>query len=160
AATPGRRPTSRAQHTDTAAGRREPLRDAMILAALHVYPVKSCRGIAVTSWPLDAFGLAGDRAWMVVDEHGRFLTQREEPKLALVATRFVAPDGNDARSGVVLSAPGRAELRLPPACAAEGDREIEVWRHRGPAVDAGDEAAAWISSHLGRPARVVALPRG
>ncbi|MEW6270687.1 MAG: MOSC N-terminal beta barrel domain-containing protein [Thermodesulfobacteriota bacterium] len=129
----------------------------MILSALHVYPVKSCRGIAPARWQLDAFGLAGDRSWMVVDERGTFLTQREEPRLALVEARFADDDGRGA--GVVLAAPGRPELHLPPARAQAGDREVEVWRHRGPAVDAGDAAAGWMSAHLGRAARLVALPR-
>jgi hypothetical protein len=125
----------------------------VILSALNLYPVKSCRGIAAARWPLDAFGLAGDRTWMVVDDAGKFLTQREEPRLALVDVRL-ADDGT-----VVLAAPGGAPLHLPAARSRPGDREVEVWRHRGPAVDGGDEAAAWISSHLGRSARLVALPR-
>ena len=37
------------------------------LSALHVHPVKSCRGIAPARWPLDAYGLRDDRGWMVVD---------------------------------------------------------------------------------------------
>jgi uncharacterized protein YcbX len=33
-------------------------------------------------------GLDFDRAWMVVDEHGEMLTQRELPRLALVQPSF------------------------------------------------------------------------
>src|SRR5690606_31114771 len=63
---------------------------------------------------------------------------------------------------LVLTAPGLGSLTLPGGDAHADGRtlEVEVWRHRGPAADAGDEAARWISAHLGIEARLVALPRG
>lgn len=124
----------------------------MHLSELHVYPVKSCHGIDPARWDLDAFGLRHDRGWMVVDEAGRFLTQRELPRLAVVTT---AIDGER----VVLRAPGRADLALPLAGTRPADVQIEVWRHEGPATDGGDAAARWMSEHLGRPVRLVATPR-
>lgn len=124
----------------------------MRLSSLHVYPVKSCRGIAPQRWPLDAYGLRHDRAWMVVDASGHFLTQRELPRLAQVATSV-------EEERIVLDAPGLPPLALPHAGAEAGDVEVEVWRHVGPAVDGGDEAAQWISRHLGVTTRLVAIPR-
>jgi hypothetical protein len=123
------------------------------LSGLHVYPVKSCRGVAPRSWPLDAYGLRHDRGWMVVDANGRYLTQRELPRLALVET---AIEGER----LVLSAPGRPPLALPHAGIRTGDVDVEVWSHAGPAVDGGDEAARWIGAHLGIEARLVAVPAG
>jgi uncharacterized protein YcbX len=121
----------------------------VLLSALHVYPVKSCRGIAPRSWPLDAHGLRGDRSWMVVDGAGRFLTQRELPRLALIETRI---DGER----IVLEAPGREPLVLPRAGTAPGDVAIEIWGQRASAVDGGERAARWISAHLGVATRLVA----
>ncbi len=54
------------------------------VSGLTIYPVKSCRGVAVKQAFLEPQGLKFDRRWMVVDESGRFLTQREYPRLALV----------------------------------------------------------------------------
>lgn len=125
----------------------------MQLSALYVHPVKSCRRIAAQRWPLDSYGLQHDRGWMVVDERGRYLTQREQPRLALVAT---AVEGD----GLVLSAPRLPRLVLPHAGARPGDVTVEVWSHVGPATDGGDAAARWISDHLGVAARLVAVPRG
>ena len=48
---------------------------------LFVYPVKSCRGMAVPQARLPSRGLQYDRERMVVSPNGRFLTQREEPRL-------------------------------------------------------------------------------
>ena len=59
------------------------------IASLYVYPVKSCRGIPMQQAQLTARGLQYDREWMVVSPNGRFLTQREEPRLALVGTALV-----------------------------------------------------------------------
>ncbi|TXH30313.1 MAG: hypothetical protein E6Q91_05445, partial [Actinobacteria bacterium] len=58
--------------------------DTMHLNGLFVYPIKSCAGLAVDAWDLDERGLVGDRSYMVVDERGDFLTQREAPQLATV----------------------------------------------------------------------------
>ena len=52
------------------------------VAALNVYPVKSCAGIALAEAQLVETGLAHDREWMVVDPVGHFLTQRDTPRSA------------------------------------------------------------------------------
>jgi len=124
----------------------------VLLSALNVYPVKSCHGVAVSRCDLDAHGLRHDRSWMVVDDCGRFLTQRELPRLALVTTAI-------EERGIVLRAPHRHAITLPFAGARDGDVAVEVWRHRGPATDGGDEAARWMSEHLGQPVRLVATAR-
>ena len=54
------------------------------IARLFVYPVKSCAGVEVTEAVLTETGLDLDRAWMVVDDEGEFVTQRELPRMALV----------------------------------------------------------------------------
>ncbi len=73
----------------------------LTIASLHVYPVKSCRGIALAQAELTPRGLRHDREWMVVTPEGRFLTQRELPRLALIAPDIA---GNELR----LQAPGQA----------------------------------------------------
>jgi hypothetical protein len=120
------------------------------LAAIRVHPVKSCRAIEPARWPLDATGLRHDRRFMVVDAAGRCLTQREHPRLALVRTALEP-------AALVLEVPGGAPLAVPLAAAGGRRVEIEVWRHRGPALDCGDAAAALLSTHLGVACRLVRL---
>jgi uncharacterized protein YcbX len=129
--------------------------------ALWVYPVKSCKGIAVDGATVESRGLRGDRRWMIVDERGVFLTQRTEPRMALIEVTL------DSDS-LALRAPGLEELRLPglgqPAQAAEGDgserprRRVQVWREKVDAVDCGPEAARWISRWLGMDLALVFMP--
>jgi uncharacterized protein YcbX len=124
----------------------------LVLGELRVHPVKSCGGIPVTEWELDRFGLALDRAFMVVDaDRGLFLTQREEPRLALVAPRIAGAE-------LVLAAAGAGEVAIDLARTEGPRREVEVWRHRGLAVDQGETAAEWLSELLGRALRLVRIP--
>jgi uncharacterized protein YcbX len=116
------------------------------IAALHVYPVKSCAGIALDAATLASTGLAHDREWMVIDPAGHFLTQRESPRLALLRTTL--------GDGALTLGAGAATLRLP--FGHEGPlREVVVWRSRVPAFDAGDTAAGLLSDWLDRPVRLV-----
>ncbi len=48
----------------------------MRIESMHIYPVKSMRGIPVERTILTASGLLGDRRFMVVDPNGQFITQR------------------------------------------------------------------------------------
>jgi uncharacterized protein YcbX len=117
------------------------------LAGLHVYPVKSCRGIALEEAPVTATGLEHDREWMVVTPGGRFLTQRELPRLALVGTRL------EQRS-LWLSAPHAAPLEIPLGHVGTPARVL-VWRDHCAARDAGDAAARWLAEFLEREVRLV-----
>ena len=54
------------------------------ITALYVYPVKSLAGVRVNHLKFDRFGPEFDRRWMIVDEQGNCLTQREITKMALI----------------------------------------------------------------------------
>lgn len=116
------------------------------VSGLFVYPIKSCAGIGLEQALLESRGLRHDRRWLVVDPDGRFLTQRQEPRLALLRPRI-------EDDGIVVEGPDREPLRLRPA---EGERlESTVWRSQVDAACATPEADTWISSFLGRPLRLV-----
>lgn len=123
------------------------------IAALNFYPVKSCRGIALERTKLGLAGIESDRRWMVISETGRFLTQRELPKLALVVPRC---DGN----GLVLTAPGMSEMHVPSH--TNGARlEVAVWGDKCLALAVSGEVDAWLSEFLGRNTRLVRFdPQG
>lgn len=117
------------------------------IARLFIHPVKSCAGIEVQQALLTDTGLQWDRAWMVVDAQGEFLTQRALPRMALVRPQLV----DDA---LVLHAPGQAPLAV--ALAATGPVvRVRVWNDVLPAWDMGQTAAQWFSDFLGQPCRLV-----
>lgn len=116
------------------------------IAQLWVYPVKSCAGISLTEAELTDTGLLYDRAWMVVDSDGEFVTQRELPRMALIQTAF-------KMGQLVLRAPGMLALHLA-LDAAEGPLKVRVWDDEAQAYDMGDLAAQWFSDFLGQPLRL------
>jgi len=118
------------------------------VAALYVYPVKSCRGLALPAARLLDAGLEHDREWMIVTSEGRFVTQREEPRLATVQ---VALD----EGALELSAPGCGSLRVPLEPVAGPRVAVTVWDHHCAALDEGARAADWLGDCLGRRLRLV-----
>lgn len=117
------------------------------LARLFVYPVKSCAGVELREAQLTETGLDLDRAWMVVDEEGEFVTQRELPRMALVKPQLKLTE-------VILRAPGMLALHLAIDTVEEPVR-VRVWDDEVPAFDMGDIAAQWFTDFLGRKLRLV-----
>jgi uncharacterized protein YcbX len=120
------------------------------LSALHIYPVKSCRGLAVPSAAVDEHGFVGDRRFMVVAEaDGLFLTQRTHPRMALIETSLTS-------TSLFISSPGRGSVTIPLNASA-GQRRVTVWKSTTSADDCGDEPAEWLSDFLGLPLRLVRI---
>lgn len=112
------------------------------LTGLHIYPIKSARGITLGESEVDAFGLRYDRRWMVVDEDGVFLSQRSHPRLALVVS--------SVRDGTLqVDAPGMPALETPLHPPPSVATSVAVWDDTCPATWVGDRAAEWFSDFLG-----------
>jgi uncharacterized protein YcbX len=123
--------------------------------ALHVYPVKGSRGIALARAQVEARGIRHDRRWMFVGEDGVFLSQRTVHELALVD---VAIEGD----ALVLAAPAKdmPPLRLPLRPREGARRSVTVWSDTVEAIDGGPAAAAWATALVGAPASLVHMPDG
>ncbi len=117
------------------------------LSSLWIHPVKSCGGIAPADALLVETGLDLDRAWMVVDEGGQMLTQRELPRMALIQPSFKGGD-------VVLKAPGMLGLHLKIDTVEQPTR-VQVWDDVVKAYDMGALAAQWFTDFLGATLRLV-----
>jgi len=121
------------------------------IAALYTYPIKSCAGITSDTLRFDDLGPLDDRRWMLVDDAGEFLTQREVPALALVR-----PSRLD--DGLRVLAPGMPALTVP---GTGGERRATYcWDDRCAGFDEGVEARVWFSEYLGRPARLLRFDAG
>ncbi|KAK9837651.1 hypothetical protein WJX74_002228 [Apatococcus lobatus] len=102
---------------------------------------------------------------MVVDDKtGKFVSQRNVPRLALVETMLprelltgqwgaAPPD-----AALHLTVPDQASLEIPldaNLLNASEPRDCTCWDWKGIALDQGDEAAEWLTSFLGRSVRLV-----
>lgn len=119
----------------------------MKLAEIWIHPVKSLGGMRVPRAEVDDRGLRGDRRFMVVDASGRMVTQREHASMASVHARIEG-------GSLVLN----EELSIP--IDVEGPtREVSVWNDLVEAIDAGDEAARFLSGALAIDVRLVRMPQ-
>ncbi len=89
---------------------------------------------------------------MLIDDNGRFLTQRTHPQLARLAAdvmgdrlRLQHPDCGE----LTVALP--ADLPSP----AEPIRRVSIWKRHHDALDAGDDAARYCTRLIGTPARLV-----
>lgn len=122
----------------------------MHLEAIYVHPIKSCRGVAVPEAVLDDRGLRHDRRYMLVDERGRFVSLRSEPRLARVHLAI----GDD---GYRVSLGSQGGFELPFAIEEGPLHEVTVWDDRVDAIEheAGSRA---FREFLGAPFRLVHMP--
>ena len=120
-----------------------------IVRDLFIYPLKSGRGIPQARVRLASTGFEWDRHWMAASPNGVFMSQRTEPRLALIEVEI----GTD---NLTLRAPGVEPLRIPLQPQGEA-KPAEVWKSAISALDQGDEAAAWLSQVLGKEARLLRI---
>ncbi|KAB1148228.1 MOSC domain-containing protein [Streptomyces luteolifulvus] len=119
------------------------------LQSIHVHPVKAFRGLALPEAVVEPWGLAGDRRWVLIDDGGKVVTQRQQPRLALAAAELL-PGG-----GLRLSAPGRDPLDVPVPRPA-GTVPVDVFGDKVEGVAAeGTAAHTWCSAYLGAAVRLV-----
>ena len=118
-----------------------------VISRLYVYPVKSCAGVEVQQALLLETGLEFDRAWMVVDANGHFLTQRELPRMALIQPQL-------KHFEMVLRAPGMLALHIA-LDKVEAPVRVQVWNDKVAAYNMGPIAAQWFTDFLGTTARLV-----
>ncbi|HEY2242025.1 MAG TPA: MOSC N-terminal beta barrel domain-containing protein [Streptosporangiaceae bacterium] len=121
-----------------------------MLTSIHIYPLKGGRGLDLGAAAVQAWGLAGDRRWMLVDRNFRFISQREHTSLARLVVRF-GPGG-----GLDVTAEGHAPLAVPVPDGADLVK-VSVWDATMLAAGAGPVADAWFSAYLGEQARLVYL---
>lgn len=123
------------------------------VSALTCYPVKGLSGVPVERAQVDGTGLRHDRAFMLVDPDGAFLSQRTVPAMAPLRAA-VRAGGEELR----LSADGADNLTVP--VRYDGKRRdvslFGTWSGVGVVQDPA--ADRWFSERLGQPVGLVRVP--
>ncbi|WP_176736946.1 MOSC domain-containing protein [Oligoflexus tunisiensis] len=124
----------------------------MKIAELYRYPLKGGRGEALSQAQALETGFPDDRRWLLVDAQGRFLTQREHARMALIETQV--------NSQLHFRYEDRA-LTLDRGSRSQcTTRPVTVWKDTVEAWDLGDTAAAFFSSILQQDVRLCeAMPQ-
>ncbi|MCU6435053.1 MOSC N-terminal beta barrel domain-containing protein [Undibacterium sp. Jales W-56] len=125
------------------------------VTALSLYPIKSCAGISLASATVSAAGLSHgsvhDREWMLVDQDGLFISQREYPRMALIRPEIQG-------ATMILRAPGMPLLGidLNPDALEDAPRiSVQVWDDVVTARVYDQPVSAWFSQVLATPCRLV-----
>ncbi|MFJ1970039.1 MOSC domain-containing protein [Streptomyces sp. NPDC087903] len=119
------------------------------LQSIHLHPVKAFRGLALREAVVEPWGLAGDRRWVLIDDGGKVVTQRQRAHLALAAAELL-PDG-----GLRLSAPGMEPLAVPVP-GAVATVPVDIFGEKVEGVPAESPTVhAWCSEYVGAEVRLV-----
>jgi uncharacterized protein YcbX len=114
---------------------------------LYFYPIKSFRGLRVNEMQLEKQGARYDREWMLVDEKGKFVTQRTMPILAKIGVRM-------DEAGIELSTQGLGSIDFGLE-EHEGEVQVTVWKDTVPALEVSSEVSAWLSEFTAQKVKLV-----
>ncbi|KAJ9562674.1 hypothetical protein OSB04_007834 [Centaurea solstitialis] len=118
------------------------------LTSIVVYPIKSCAGFRVDSWPLSSTGLLYDREWLLKSMNGEVLTQKKVPEMNYIGTKI------DLKSGILHVESPRCKEKLlielkSDLFAAIEEINVHAQRYEVKAYD--NKIDTWFSNAIGRP---------
>ena len=125
------------------------------LSEIWIYPIKSLAGIPLSTSKVLPSGLEHDRRWMLVDQEGVFISQRETPQLALfypsIEGGFMSiKHADESKGSVKFSLSQKVNSALV---------EVTVWDDVVAASEVSPEVSAWFTEILGFPVRLVYMPQ-
>lgn len=125
----------------------------MTISEIWIYPVKSLGGVRVTDAEVEEKGLKYDRRWMIIDENGKFITQRALHKMALIDVIIIS-------DGLILSYRNNTndKVFVPFKPITSEPVSVTVWDDEVEALTVSDEADQWLSDQLGSNVRLVIMP--
>ncbi|HSF53333.1 MAG TPA: MOSC N-terminal beta barrel domain-containing protein [Algoriphagus sp.] len=125
----------------------------LIVQDIFIYPIKSLGGIRLSEAVVEEKGFQYDRRWMLVDEEGVFVTQREYPKLALLAVAL-------GEFGLIVSHKLEKEnsIEIPFERAAGPELMVTIWDDQVVAKIVDPDIDHWFSDILGFRVSLVMMP--
>ncbi len=120
------------------------------LSEIYIYPIKSLGGIRLEKANITTRGLENDRRFMLVDENGRFLSQREHPQLAI----FQPAIEGDYLIITNKKTEQSLKVNLSPN-STSSSLSVTIWDDTTTAIEVSQEASEWFTQALGISARLV-----
>jgi len=120
---------------------------------LYLYPIKSLGGISVQEAQVEERGFKYDRRWMLVDQSGEFLTQRQHPQLALLQVAL-------GETGMVVFSKVDPSRKISFDFEMNSGKELQVsvWGDVLTALQVSPEVSAWFSDFLAMNVDLVRMP--
>ena len=123
----------------------------IILSGIYIYPIKSAAGISLKTAQIGKRGFQYDRGWMLVDETGKFLTQRQFPRIALITVLL-------EEDQLVINAPNKQSLAIPIHLDSNPSISVQVWNDICEAIPLGEKVSQWFSEFLETSCHLVYMP--
>lgn len=129
------------------------MNDKLLLQDIFIYPIKSLGGIRLTEAKVEERGFQYDRRWMLVDQTGRFVSQREFPVLALLQVKL-------REDGLLVFFKRNPDHQLfIPFDLAEGpDILVVIWHDQVIGKVVSKAIGRWFSDFLGFEVELVVMP--
>lgn len=112
------------------------------ITALYVYPIKSLKGISLQEAEISATGIAYDRYWMLVDENGDFMSQREHAILALFQVSM--------QSDHISVRFENKTINIPKTLTTKNFKAVVIWEENVNGYQESDEINEWFSNILNK----------
>ena len=125
--------------------------DEIKLSGIYIYPIKSAAGISLKTAQVENRGFQYDRRWMLVDDTGKFLTQRQLPRMALITVLL-------EEEKLVIKAQNREILSIPLHLDSSEHIPVQVWNDICDAIPMGEEVSQWFSEFLEISCQLVYMP--
>lgn len=122
----------------------------MKITEINLYPVKSMRGTSVPEALLGSKGLENDRCWMLVDDEGKKITQRECPRLSLLVPSV-------ENGSLRVQVPNSSDIVVDRAGYTDEVLTVDLWGHEHTGVVAASEVNRTFSDAVGKSCRLLWL---
>ncbi|WP_257669633.1 MOSC domain-containing protein [Parapedobacter tibetensis] len=123
----------------------------LTISELYSYPIKSLGGVALSHAAVTDRGFEYDRRWMLIDEHNRFLTQREYPHMALLNVEIT-------EAGLLVRHPDKGHVIVPFKPALQVELPVQVWNDTCIGILVNPDLDSWFSDALGITCSLVFMP--
>ncbi|GAB4193884.1 MAG: MOSC domain-containing protein [Thermoflexibacter sp.] len=128
------------------------MKNIYTLSHIYIYPVKSLGGITLPAAKVEQRGLEHDRRWLLIDKNNRFLTQRENPQMALIQVALT-------KENLVFAHKNYPQeiFKLPFQLVENKEINVTIWEDTCKANPVSQEADEWFSEALGVDCRLVKM---
>lgn len=122
-----------------------------MISQLYIYPIKSLGAVSLSEAVVEQEGLRGDRRFMLVDDQGKFITQRTRPEL----TRFSL---EKSASGFLVKDSTTNLIKELVCEPTLGDLiSVEIWEDQLLAREVLEGWSDWFSNSLSQQVKLVRI---
>ncbi|XP_013907750.1 PREDICTED: molybdenum cofactor sulfurase [Thamnophis sirtalis] len=125
-------------------------KNTITITNIYLYPIKSCAAFEAMQWPIGNQGLLYDRNWMVTNQNGVCITQKQEPRLCLIQ-----PLIDLEQNVMIIKAEGMNPISVSLEEHVTEICQSKVCSHRVQTYDCGERLADWFTKFLGRQCRLI-----